>query len=185
MRYGAVSSAPGFGHPAFAHQTPHARAGNDFAGHDHRLDHFQHDAGRRGELPQHVDRAAAIVAEIEISTLDHRPGRQAAADHRLEELLRREGEQLPIRRIGDHRVDAQGGQQLGLAIGPGQRGRGQVGSNSRTGCGSNVNTTAGPPTSRPGNQPLDDPRMAKMHAVKVADGHRPGAERRPVRSDRG
>ena len=70
----------------------------------------------------------------------------ASRTMRSKELVRRELQQRFVGRIGDDPIDAVGGQQLGLALGPGERRRHCSGRNSRTGCGSNVNTIAGPPT---------------------------------------
>ena len=86
---------------------------------------------------------------------------------------RRKPQQLFVGRIGDHRVDAQLGQQLGLAVGPRQRrrrlGRTQQPHRMRIEREDQRRTAQ---LAGLFDHPLDDPRMAQVHAVEIADRHR-------------
>ena len=81
--------------------------------------------------------------------------------------------------IGDHRVDAQLGQQFGLAVGPGQRRRGL----GRTQQPHRVRIEREDhrrPAQLAGlvDHALDDPGVPQMHAVEIADRHRARAQGR-------
>ena len=127
-------------------QLPDARAGDDRAVDLHRRHDVERDAGRGRQLPQPVDRAFAIVAEVKVRSFDHRLGRERAADDPLEKVLGREVEQRFVGRIGDDPIDAGRWSSSALRSVHVSGGGHCSGRSSRTGCGSNVNTIAGPPT---------------------------------------
>jgi len=94
----------------FGDQSPHARAGDDLAPFDQRLDHVQRHAGPSGQLPQHVDRAGPATAEKEIRSFDHGSRIERVADNPAEKVGGRELQERLVRRISDHQVHAQRGQ---------------------------------------------------------------------------
>ena len=134
--------------------------------------------GRRGQLAEQLDRAGATAAEPKIRAFDQRPGIELFANDLGKELVRPQGQQCLVGRIGQHGVDAQAGQQFGFAVRPRQRRRRRVGSQQPH----RVRVERedhGRPTHLAGasQQPLDDPGMAQMDAIEVADRHGARAER--------
>ena len=118
------------------------------------------------------------MAEEEIGALDHRPGRQPAANNAIEELAGLQFEQRLVGRVDQYGVNAHLGEDFHLPIDPDERFGGGLGpQNSRRRRIEGEHH--GRPTDAPGHGPqsLDQPRMAQVDAVEIADRHGAAAKR--------
>ena len=180
MRYGSVSNSRACVDASLAEQPADARAGNVFAADHQRLDDFQANAGVGRQLPQHVDRAAAAAAEIEIRPLDHRPRVELLADDAIERTrrasgaaaLRRSDRRSPRRRpmpassSALRSVQVNGG---GASAGRSNAHRVRIEREDQRRAAQLAGLL---------DHALDDPGVPPMHAVEIADRHRARAQGR-------
>ena len=124
-----------------------------------------------------VNVSATSLSEIKIGTFDKCLGCEFTVDDCLKKHLGREFQQLPIRRVGDHRVNTQFGEQHRFSFWPGE-GRWRllwtqylywVGRERKDHCGA-------PDTVRLASQFPEDSCMAMMDPIEVADGNGTEAE---------
>ncbi len=151
----------------------HARTRNDRAVENDRLDHLQLNALGGRVLPQRFDIPFAIVAEKEVRSFDNRLGMERFANDSIEEFARTQRQQGLIRGISNHAVDAEFVEQLRFSLGPRERRRRgrwpQKPHRMRIEREHNCW-----PTNASGvfDESLDEPCVAAMHAVEVANRER-------------
>jgi len=115
----------------------------DVGGGDHlspRIDRRRNDIKLHGvpltESRQRMDVAGPSVAKAKIRSFHQAAGLQLIANHELKKLIRRELEQVPIRRECDHAIDAVLPEKSGLVLNGRQPRRDASG--SKDGCGRRV-----------------------------------------------
>jgi hypothetical protein len=121
--------------------------------------------------------AGAPRAEVEVRSFDHRPGGETLDNERAEKVVGGKLQQRAVGRIRDHRFDAEGGEQFCFTLRPGKRRRrfGRAEQADRVwiecendrrpaDCGSLLADRS------------DDPCVAPMDAVEIANRHGAAAE---------
>ena len=126
--------------------------------------------------------SGSAAAEEKIRAVHHRSCVQPLSHDRVEEFARRKGQQRFVGRVRDHRVHPQFREQFRLAIRPRQRRRRGVRPQQPHGMRVERKHHRWPVDGpRLFQQPRDDPCVAAMHAVEIADRHRAGKQfARPV-----